>query len=57
MYPAAITLLLWKWSTCYSTEPFTRREVVMQENSCIKLSFIFLAGFAQAFMYTMGPWS
>ena len=43
MYPAAITLLLWKWSTCYSTEPFTRRQVVMQENSCIKLSFIFFS--------------
>ena len=42
MYPAAISLLSRKWSTCYSTEPFTRREVVMQENSCINLSFIFL---------------
>ena len=32
MYPAAISLLLRRWSTCYSTEPFTRREAVMQEN-------------------------
>ena len=53
MYPAAISLLLRKWSTCYSTEPFTRHEVVMQEYSCIKLSFIFLAGFAKAFMYSL----
>ena len=49
MYPVDISLLLRKWFTCYSTEPFTRHEVVMQENSCIKLSFVFLAGFAQAF--------
>ena len=56
MYPAAISLLLRRWSTCYSTEPFTRREVVMQENSCIKLPFIFLAGFAQAFMYSLDAW-
>ena len=27
---------------------------MMQENSCIKLSFIFLAGFAQACMYSLG---
>ena len=56
MYLAAISLLLRRWSACYSTEPFTRREVVMQENSCIKLSFTFLAGFAQAFMYSLGAW-
>ena len=42
MYPAAISLL-----------SFTRREVVMQENSCIKRSSIFLAGFDQAFMYSL----
>ena len=42
MYPAAISLL-----------SFTRREVVMQENSCIKRSFIFLAGLDQAFMYSL----
>ena len=53
MYPAAISLLFRGWSACYSTEPFTRREAVMQENSCIKLSFIFSAGFAQAFMYSL----
>ena len=56
MYPAAIFLLLRKWSTCYLTELFTRHELVMQENSCIKLSFIFLARFAQAFMYSLGAW-
>ena len=28
----------------------------MMQNSCIKLSFIFLAGFAQAFMYSLGAW-
>ena len=57
MYPAAISLLVRRWSTCYSTEPFTRCEVVMQENSCIKLSSIFLAGFAQACIYSLGAWS
>ena len=56
MYPAAISLLLMRWSACYSIEAFTRSEVVTQENSCIKLSFIFLAGFAQAFMYSLGAW-
>ena len=56
MYPATISLLLRRWSVCYSTEPFTRGEVVMQENSCIKLSFTFLAGFAQLFMYSLGAW-
>ena len=56
MYSAACSLILRRWSACYSTEPFTRREVVMQENSCIKLSFNFLAGFAQAFMYSLGAW-
>ena len=54
MYPAASSLLLRRWSTCYSTEPFTRCDVVMQENSCIKLSSIFLDGFAQACMYSLG---
>ena len=54
MYPAAISLLLKRWFTCYSTEPITRCEDVMQENSCIKFSFIFLAGFAQACMYSLG---
>ena len=57
MYPAAISLLLARWFTCYSAEPFTRHEVVMQENSCIKLSFIILAGFAQVFMYSLDAWS
>ena len=56
MYPAAISLILRRWSTGYLTEPFTRHEVVMQENSCIKLSLIFSAGFAQAFMYSLGVW-
>ena len=56
MYPAAISLLFKRWSACYLTEPFTRHEVVMQENSCIKVSFIFLAGFAQAIMYSLGAW-
>ena len=56
MYLAAISLLLRRWSACYSTEPFTRHEGVIQENSCIKLSFTFLAGFAQAFMYSLGAW-
>ena len=56
MYPAAISFLLRRWSTCYLTEPFTRHEVVMQKNSCIKLSFIFLAGFAEAFTYSLGAW-
>ena len=28
----------------------------MQENSCIKLSFIFLAEFVQAFTYSLGAW-
>ena len=32
MYPAAISLLLRRWSACYLTEPFTRHEVAMQEN-------------------------
>ena len=54
MYPAAISLLLRRWSTSYSTKPFARCEVMMQENSCIKLSFIFFAGFAQACMYSLG---
>ena len=56
MYLAAISLLLRRWSACYSTEPFTRREVVIQENTCIKLSFTFLAEFAQAFMYSLAAW-
>ena len=56
MYPAAISFLLRRWSACYSTKPFTRHEAVMQENSCIKHSFFFLAGFAQAFMYSLGAW-
>ena len=56
MYPAAISLILRRLSTCYLTEPFTRHEVVMQENSCIKAFIYLLAGFAQAFMYSLGAW-
>ena len=44
-----VVYLLFRW-TLYKTWSW----IVMEENSCIKLSFIILAGFAQAFMYSLG---
>ena len=36
-----VNCILRRWSACYSTEPFTRHDVVMQENSSIAFIYLF----------------